>query len=124
MHLWHQQLGHISPQTIKSIMDQKLVTRLEIKLPHEFDRLCSGCAQGKSTHPPLPKSSKTIYATNELLVIDLIGPMSISMWDGYNYALVAVKASKQYPKARLLKHKNEAGDNTRDIVAQFEHQAG
>ena len=103
MRLWHQQFGHISPRTIKTMIDQDLVTGLEIKLPRKFDRLCSGCAQGKSIHPPLPEHSKTKYGTNELIVIDLIGPMSISTWDGYNYALVAVEASKRYPKARLLK---------------------
>ena len=124
MRLWHRRFGHISPRTIKTMIDQDMVTGLEIKLPREFDRLCSGCAQGKSIRPPLPEHSKTKYGTNELIVIDLIGPMSVSTWDGYNYALVAVEASKRYPKARLLKRKEETGDNTRDIIAQFERQTG
>ena len=103
MQLWHWQFSHISPQTIKTMMDQDLFTGLKIKLPCKFDQLCSGCAQGKLTCLALPKYNKTKYGTNKLIVIDLIRPMSVPMWDGYNYALVAIKASKQYPKARLLK---------------------
>ena len=63
--------------------DKGLVDGLDKKSPHEFDQLCSGCAQGKSIQPPLPQMSKTTYNINKLLVMDLAGPMSFLTWDGY-----------------------------------------
>lgn len=74
-------------------MDQNLVDGLKINLPGEFDRLCSGCAHGKSHRSPLPDSSTTEYSKMELLVMDLTGPLTVPTWDGHLYALVIVEAS-------------------------------
>ena len=117
MHLWHCQLRHISPHMIKSMADQNLVTGLKIKQSHEFDHLCSGCAQGKPVHPPLPTSNSTKYDKDELLVMDLPGPMSVPTWDGYRYALVIVEVRCQYLKGRLLKKKDEVTDAVCYLIA-------
>lgn len=79
------------------MVDQQLITGIKIKLPQEFDRLCSSCAEGKAMRPPLPDTSKTQYDLNELLVMDITGPMSVITWDGNHYAMVTVEASKRYP---------------------------
>ena len=77
MHLWHQHMGHLSPQAIDSIQCQNLVKGLKISIPREFDHICSGCANGKSYHFPFPNSSSTHYTKMELVVMDITGPMSV-----------------------------------------------
>lgn len=101
-----------------------LVSGLKITLPNEFDRLCSGCMEGKSTRPPLPKMSIKQYDLNELLVIDLVGPMNVPTWDGYLYAFIIVEVSHRYPTGRLLKSKEESGREVCVVVARLECQAG
>ena len=77
MHLWHQHMGHLSSQAIDSMKRQNLVKGLKISIPHEFDHICSGCANGKSHHFPFPNSSSTHYTKMELVVMDITGPMSV-----------------------------------------------
>ena len=124
MRLWHRRMGHLSPSTIRSMQTKDLVNGLKVTAPKDFDRVCAGCAHGKSHRSPLPDSSTTQYSKMELLVMDLTGPVNIPTWDGYIYALVVVETSCRYPVGRLLKDKGEVGVAVRDIVAMLERQSG
>jgi len=77
MHLWHQHIGHLSPQAIDSMQHQNLVKDLKISIPCEFDHICSGCTNSKSHHFPFPNSSSTHYTKMELVVMNITGPMSV-----------------------------------------------
>jgi len=47
MCLWHQHMGHLSPQAIDFMQHQNLVKGLEINIPCEFDHICSSCTNRK-----------------------------------------------------------------------------
>ncbi|KXN93160.1 hypothetical protein AN958_00084, partial [Leucoagaricus sp. SymC.cos] len=70
-----------------------LVQGLKVHSPKDYDYLCTGCVHGKSHCLPLPSASTSHYEKMELVVIDLTGPMNVSTWDGYVYALVVVEVS-------------------------------
>ena len=73
---------------------------------------------------PIPGTSNTKYGKMELVVMDLIGPISVPTWDGYVYALVVIEVSCQYPVGCLLKSKEEAKGAVRDVIAMLEYQSG
>ena len=56
--------------------------------------------------------------------MDLTGPMSVSTWDGFLYALVTVKVSCHYPVERLLCTEKDTGITVRDILAILKRQSG
>jgi len=109
---------------INLMLHEHVVKRLEIHAPKDFDQLYNGCANGKSHHSPMPKTSASKYSKMELLVMDLIGPMTVPTWDGYQYALVVIEVSCHYAVGRLLREKDEAGVAVQDIVAMLECQSG
>ena len=124
MCLWHRRLGHLSLQTINSILCQQMVKGLDITAPQDFDHLCSGCANEKSHRLPFPEASQSKYSKMELIVMDLTGPMSVPTWDGFLYALVIIEVSCRYPVRRLLRNKDETGTAVCDILVMFERQSG
>ena len=124
MCLWHRCMDHLSPSLISTMSCHKMVKGLELNSPLAFNHLCSGCMHGQSYKLPLLDLNSLSYSKMELVVVDLIGPMSIPTWDGNLYALVAVEVSCCYPVRCLLKHKEEVGAVVRDVVAMLERQSG
>jgi transposase InsO family protein len=124
MRLWHRRMGHFSPSSIRYMDSKNMVKGLKISKPGEYDRLCAGCAHGKSHRLPLPNASTSQYSKMELLVMDLTGPLPVPTWDGKLYALVIVDAKCRYPVGRLLKNKDEVGAMVRDVVSMLERQSG
>lgn len=91
LRLWHRRLGHANLDTIREMQRKELVQGLEITSMRDFDRVCEGCALGKSHRLPFPKRSHTTYEKMGLLVVDLTGPMSVPTWTGMQYALVVME---------------------------------
>lgn len=59
----------------------------------------------------------------ECVVVDLTGPMSVAMWTGKHYALVAVEVSSRWGVGDLLTRKDEAAEALKTIIARLERQA-
>jgi len=97
-----------------------MVKELELNLPLAFNHLCSSCMHGKSHKLLLSNSSSLSYSKIELVVMNLIGLISIPMWNSNLYALVAVKVSCCYLIGHLLKYKEKVGAVVRDVVVTFE----
>ncbi|KXN84317.1 hypothetical protein AN958_12759, partial [Leucoagaricus sp. SymC.cos] len=91
--LWHRCMGHLSPSTILSMEQMRLVQGLKIYLPKDYDYLCANCIHGKSHCLPLPSASSSHYEKIELVIMDLTGPINIPIWDGYIYTLIVVEVS-------------------------------
>jgi len=77
MCLWHQHMGHLSPQAIDSMQRQNLVKGLKISTLREFNHICSGCTNGKSYHFSFPNFSSTHYIKMELVIMDITSLMLI-----------------------------------------------
>jgi transposase InsO family protein len=124
MRLWHRRMAHLGPRGIKDMAENNLVKGLRIDDLEDFDRLCDGCANGKSQRNPFPKASETSYAPLELVVMDLFGPIKTPTWNGYQYALVVVDVGTRFPVGRLLKSKSDVGKEVRDVLMILERQVG
>ena len=92
-------------------------------VPDDYDHVCTGYVHGKSHQKPMPRTSKTKHSKIELVVMDLTGPISVPIWNGYIYALIVIEVSCRYPVGHFLKSKEEAEGAVRDIIAMLEHQS-
>ena len=123
MRTWHRRMGHLHLEGIRELARKGMVHGLTIS-SSDHDRVCEGCAIGKSHRLPLPKMSQTRYERMDLIVADLTGPMKIETWSGKRYALVAVEVSSRYGIVRLLKSKDEAPATLKEIIVMLERQPG
>ena len=124
MRFWHCQMEHIGPRMIDLMKRKGFINGLDLIASNNYDHICTGYTHGKSHRKPMPRISKTKYSKIELVVMDLIGPISVPTWDGYVYALVIVEVSCQYTVGHLLKSKEKARGAVRDVIAMLEHQSG
>lgn len=85
---WHQRLGHIRTEIIKSMKSSNCVTGLQMSEAEEGTVQCEGCAYGKSHRLPFT-SSGHIKKTKigQLIHSDLCGPMSVASPSGASYFL-------------------------------------
>ena len=123
MRVWHRRLGHLHLDAIRAMARKKLVSRLDIMSPKDYDHVCEGCVLNKSHRLPFPKVSNTVYSKMELVVMDITGPMSVETWTGRAYAMVVIEASCRFGVGRLLK-KEEVASTLKDVVAMLERQSG
>ena len=66
---------------------------LTVSSPDKYDQVCEGCALGKSHRLPFPTASTTEHKKMDLIVVDLVGPMSIETWSGMQYVIVIVEVA-------------------------------
>ena len=75
LHTWHQHMGHMSHDALKSHSPSALqgldLSSADMAIPTS----CHGCETGKSTCKPFPSSSKKATQILELVHSDLAGPM-------------------------------------------------
>src|SRR6202021_973023 len=124
LRLWHRRLGHLNLDAVRKLARDNLVDGLTITALQDFDRVCEGCALGKSHRLPFPKASTRVYELMELVVVDLTGPMSVPTWSGMLYGLVVVEPSCRYAIGELLTTKDEADDNLARIITRMERESG
>ncbi|GKD75132.1 integrase, catalytic region, zinc finger, CCHC-type containing protein [Tanacetum coccineum] len=123
--LWHHRLSYLNFGTINDLTRLDLVDGFP-KFKYEKDHLCSACERGKSkkaSHPPKlvpsdlkrkkarnashpPKFGSSESLRNELLHMDLCGPMRASI-HGKKYILVIVDDYSRYTWVYFLHSKDE-----------------
>src|SRR5260370_2062360 len=82
---WHKAMGHITPQTLKSMHDSGTVEGMKI-IPSLIDFNCDTCIQGKHSVHSLPKESTTEYKEiGKLIVTDVWGLAQINGRGRFQY---------------------------------------
>jgi len=71
----------------------------------------------------MPGTSKTKYNKMKSIIIDLIDPISVPIWDSYIYALIVIEVSCQYFVEHFLKSKKETKNIVRDVITILEYQS-
>src|SRR6266850_1239966 len=71
---WHKAMGHITPNTLKSMHDSGTVIGMKV-IPSLIDFDCDACIQGKHSVYPLPKELTTQYKEiGKLIITDVCQP--------------------------------------------------
>ena len=104
---WHKAMGHISPQTLKSMRDSGMVQGMKV-IPSPLDFDCDVCIQGKQSVQPLHKESHTEYMEiRELIVTDVWGLAEITRCGRFCYYISFTDATSQFSIITFLKEKSD-----------------
>lgn len=118
---WHARLGHINPDTMKSMIARELVTgipKMEIK-----PKVCRSCLLGKQARKSFPKA--TLYRAEKILELvhgDICGPITPSTSGGNRYILVLIDDFSRYMWIALLKEKSDAFSKFKGFKALVEQE--
>src|SRR5258708_28502492 len=101
-------MGHISPQTLKSMQDSGTVHGMNV-ITSQLNFDCNACMQCKHTDHPLPKESTTQYTDiGELIVTDIWGPAQVTGCSGFWYYITFTDAATRFSAITFLKEKSNA----------------
>ena len=115
LHNWHQHMGHMSHDTLKSHGPLALqgldLSGADMAIP----TLCHGCNTGKSTHKPFPSSSKKATQILELVHLDLAGPMQTKSQGSY-YTATFIDDYSGHAVIYFLKTKDQFLDTFKKYI--------
>jgi hypothetical protein len=122
--LWHQRLGHLHMDGVKSLGSKNLVTGLNIGDGSKTE-FCKGCVHGKQQRTPFPKDGGTRASELlELVHTDLCGPMKQTSFGGAKYFITFIDDKSRKTFVYFLKTKDEALARFKEFKALAENQTG
>ncbi|KAL2243082.1 UNVERIFIED_CONTAM: Retrovirus-related Pol polyprotein from transposon RE1 [Sesamum indicum] len=103
--LWHQRLGHSSPDVMKHIV------ALHIPKPHK-EHICNICPLAKQTRVPFPLSTSNSISCFDLIHVDIWGPykratLSRATLSGAHYVLTIIDDFSRATWTFLMRHKSQ-----------------
>lgn len=118
---WHQRFGHISNNTIKRMIKDKLVNGLELTNEANPSHTCEACALGKcknASHPTRNTPKSTV--AGQILHFDVVGPMDVESLKGSRYYLLCKDEASSYRFVRSVLGKHQVPDEVKNIISQAE----
>ena len=105
--IWHQRMGHISHNTLKSHGPSALAG-MDLDSSTTVIPVCRGCELGKSTRQPF-SASKTIRTTRifEIVHSDLAGPMQTQSIQGSLYTATFIDDHSKHSVIYFIKSKDQ-----------------
>jgi len=112
MDTWHLRFVHAAPRTIEKVAKNGLVDGMDVKGPLTFDHAgdigCVGCELGKSHRLPFPTSDNSKVKPGQVIVVDLIGPVTPADYHGNRYGLTIRDIGSRCGFAYIIKAKSDA----------------
>ena len=119
--LWHARLGHLGYDNVKTLLTGDIVKGPKISFNPADTAPCEPCLIGKATRLPFPSSSTVYTRPNELISMDLCGPMSVPSYGGTLYSAVYIDHATNASIIRLLKAKSEVSATTQEVLTLMEN---
>ena len=112
--LWHDRMGHLNWDAIKSIRsDNPPLLGVKLDASEPPHKICPGCAAGKAKCRMFKSSdSRPTRSTQpiERIHSDLTGPMEVNLISGYRYVCVFTCDHSSHVWVYLLKTKDKTLD--------------
>ena len=108
LRLWHERLGHISTQTIRTMVKNDLVNGLELDKMSKDDFFCKGCVLGamvRGTHKAVVDSRDC--KPGEFIHADVCGPTSEPSIGGSKYFVCYKDEASGYRRVFCIKDKSQ-----------------
>ena len=104
--LWHRRLGHVDPNTVKAMVNNKVVEGIEFQ--SSGVNQCEGCILGKGRRAPFPKFSTT-RSTSLLEIVnsDVMSPFEVSSLGGSRYVVTFIDDFSRWTVTYAMKSKAE-----------------
>ena len=116
LHTWHQCMGHMSHDTLKSHSPLALqgldISGADMAIP----TLCYGCKTGKLTHKPFPSSFKKATQILKLVHSNLAGPMQTKSLQGFYYTATFMDDYSSHAVVYFLKTKDQFLDTFKKYI--------
>ena len=123
--LWHQRFGHVNKKDVEKLHTENLVDGMNLVKVKITDDDCEGCAVGKSSRLPFPKSgSKKSSGVLDLVHSDVCGPLNIPSVGGSIYFLTFIDDYSNYVSVYMLKRKREVFEKFIEFLAMAENFTG
>lgn len=122
--LWHERLGHISPQNLRKL--QRMSKGIDLThSPDLHDCTCEACLRGRM-HDVTHRDSLVKHNTkpHEVIFSDVKGPMKVTGHDGSRYFVTFQDAVNKTSEVYLMKYKAEVPFYFRQYRARVERQGG
>ena len=120
--LWHQQLGHVSKDTLKNMFCKGVIEGLHLEKDCKI-KLCESCIAGKQTREKFPKDGGT-RATELLEIVhsDVCGPMPVRSLGGNKYFVTFIDDFSRYGAVYFIKEKNQVLPCFKEYVSMVKRQ--
>lgn len=106
--LWHKRLGHANEAIIRQLARDNIVKGMPDKLVTRDQGPCNGCSLGKATKASFTPIQKIqSQRTNELLHIDVWGPIAHPTPDGMRYFLSIIDDFSRRVHIYLMQRKGD-----------------
>src|SRR2546429_8746164 len=76
--------------------------------------LCEGCVLGKSSRKPFTASDSRAAEINDLVHVDLMGPMKVTSNKGKKYLLTLLDDFSRHVEAVAITNKSDAVENLKE----------
>ena len=121
--LWHSRLAHVSPQSLRSMREQALVTGMVLKGEVPREHACPPCLEGKMAQLPFPKPPMRVTAPWQRIHMDLLGKLEVQSFRSQaKYMLLLKDEGTGYAWCRFLRKKKQASQAIRDFFHWAERQ--
>ena len=124
---FHQRMGHISPNTARKLIKDKMVTRVKLEyMLYGRPFFCASCVYAKVTGKPVPKMREGEH-TEEFggeIHSDIWGPVPVESRGGRRYYVTFIDDKSWLMMLYLLKTKDEVLWAYKQYKAWVETQMG
>ena len=105
----HKRLGHIAPNTIRSLIASGAITGVSL-LDDPTTFTCDSCEYAKSIRKPIQKEREAPLAKafGDEIHMDLWGPSPVQSLGGRKYYITFTDDHTRYSRLQLLRTKDEA----------------
>ena len=115
---WHEQLAHVSNNSILIMANQKLVVGLNLSSNHSDSKVpCVGCTLGKMHRSTFPQGRTRGTFIGSLVHSDVCGPITPSTPAGSRYFVTFKDDYSNWTTAHFLKSKDKVPDLFRAYTA-------
>lgn len=123
IHHFHRIFGHRNMESIKRMINEKVVTGIELIPCKDCELQCKVCIESKMTRKSFTKnnqiSTKKIF---DLVHTDVCGPMQTLTQSNKKYMLTFIDDFSRYTKVYLLNNKAEVKNKLMDFVNLVKNQ--
>ena len=121
LNLWHRRFAHHNYADVKKMVNNKLVTGLNLNSSAKPDPICEPCLAGKMHSNPFPSSNSHASKPLELIHTDIHGPLPVAAIGGYHYWITFIDDCTSFKAAMALKKKSDAFNAFKTFKAYAEN---
>lgn len=113
---WHSRFGHVSTETIKQMIKNKVVSDLDIVA--EKSEKCEDCQLNKCSRAHHPsKTSVKAKKAGQVLHIDTAGPSNVKSSGGSNYFVLCKDEFSRYKQVAFVESKAQISTKIKEFIS-------